>query len=191
MLTYKEFHTILRKRGQLRIRPNIVRQREQHIHNVVMVCLIWSLCIYRSWHVLLEVVVIGPCRSIRAMFMCTWTYMVTHLKGWKLNSDGIWIRLGLGLLIGLWFVSPTGTPIYWGVETQQGVNPNQPPAIAPSSLSPRRVCGPSSLVHDAYSLHVWIPRRCCNCKDVMDVGIARQCSTRSSTSRQFSVWLRV
>jgi hypothetical protein len=46
--------TVSRKRGQLRARPHIVRQREQHIHNVAMVRLIWSLRAHRSWHVLLE-----------------------------------------------------------------------------------------------------------------------------------------
>jgi hypothetical protein len=48
---------VSRKRGQLRARPNIVRQREQHVRNVAMVCLIWSLHTHRSWHVLLEAVV--------------------------------------------------------------------------------------------------------------------------------------
>jgi hypothetical protein len=32
--------TVSRKRGQLRARPNIMRQREQHIRNVAMVRLI-------------------------------------------------------------------------------------------------------------------------------------------------------
>jgi hypothetical protein len=50
-----------RKRGQLRARPNIVKQSEWHLRNVAMVCLIWSLRMHRSWYVLLEdVVIIGP-----------------------------------------------------------------------------------------------------------------------------------
>jgi hypothetical protein len=32
--------TVSRKRGQLRARPNIVRQREHHVRNVAMVRLI-------------------------------------------------------------------------------------------------------------------------------------------------------
>ena len=49
--------TVSRKRGQLKARPNIVRQREQHVLNVAMVRLIWSLRTHRSWHVLLEAAV--------------------------------------------------------------------------------------------------------------------------------------
>jgi hypothetical protein len=46
---WKDSNSQYRERGQLRARPNIMRQRERHIHNVAMVRLIWSLCVHRSW----------------------------------------------------------------------------------------------------------------------------------------------
>jgi hypothetical protein len=39
---------VLRKRGHLRSRPNIVRQRKQYVRNVAMVRLIRSLRAHRS-----------------------------------------------------------------------------------------------------------------------------------------------
>ena len=49
--------TALGKRGQLRAIPNIVRQKEQYVYDIVTARLIWSLRAYRSWHVLLEATV--------------------------------------------------------------------------------------------------------------------------------------
>ena len=46
-----------RKSGWLGARPNIVRQREQNVYDIVAARLIWSLCAYRSWHVFLEATV--------------------------------------------------------------------------------------------------------------------------------------
>jgi hypothetical protein len=80
--------TVLRKRGQLGARPNIVRQREYHVWNDAMVCLIRSLRMHRSWHILLEAAInYWSSRSTRVKSMSTWTYRVTHLRGWKPNED--------------------------------------------------------------------------------------------------------
>jgi hypothetical protein len=64
--------TVSRKRGQLRARPNIVRQREQHVHNVAMVrlmiftCAQDLICLARGRYQLLgQVRVLGPCLYVR------------------------------------------------------------------------------------------------------------------------------
>ena len=89
--------TVSRKRGQLGARPNIVRQRERHVLNLVMVRPIWSLYAFRRWHVLLEAATnYWQNKCIRVMSIRIWTYRVTHLRGWKPNEDWIRIRPGLG-----------------------------------------------------------------------------------------------
>ena len=89
--------TVSRKRGQLGARPNIMRQREIHVLNLVMVRPIWSLYAFRIWNVLLEAATnYWQNKCIRVMSICIWTYRVTHLRGWKPNEDWIWIRQGLG-----------------------------------------------------------------------------------------------
>ena len=89
--------TVSRKGGQLGARPNIVRQRERHVLNLVMVRPIWSLYAFRSWHVLLEAATnYWQNKCIRVMSIRIWTYRVTHLRGWKPNEDWIRIRPGLG-----------------------------------------------------------------------------------------------
>ena len=70
-----------RKSGRLQVRPNIVRQKEQHVYDIMTARLIWSLRAYRSWHVLLEAAVYYyACKSTWAMSIRMWAHRVTHLR---------------------------------------------------------------------------------------------------------------
>ena len=71
-----------RKRGRLQARPNIVRQREQHIY-MTLWRLVWYdlyVCIGVDMSCYRPLSTIGPSKSTRAMSIRMWTHRVTHLS---------------------------------------------------------------------------------------------------------------